>query len=46
MGVKVHDDPRGNLAFGYANLNDDQTAEWGYISVEKLLENGVKFDRK
>ncbi|MFW9879973.1 MAG: DUF2958 domain-containing protein [Candidatus Thorarchaeota archaeon] len=34
-------DPKRKLAFGYANLNNDQMAEWGYISIEELLENGV-----
>jgi len=33
------------LAFGYANLNDDQMAEWGYISVEELIDNGAIKDR-
>ena len=35
----------GNLAFGYANLNDDQFAEWGYISIEELIDNGASLDR-
>jgi hypothetical protein len=30
-----------NLAFGYANLNDDDFAEWGYIDINELLENGA-----
>ena len=34
-----------NLAFGYANLNDDGMAEWGYISIAELLENGASLDR-
>ena len=38
-------DREKNLAFGYANLNDDQNAEWGYISVEEILENGAELDR-
>jgi len=33
-----------NLAFGYANLNDDQLAEWGCIDIEELLENGAELD--
>jgi len=33
------------LAFGYANLNDDHMAEWGYISVEELIDNGAIKDR-
>ncbi|KAF6247122.1 hypothetical protein C6990_05425 [Nitrosopumilus sp. b3] len=38
-------DVKQNLAFGYANLNDDQMAEWGYISVEELIDNGAIKDR-
>ena len=30
-----------DLAFGYANLNDDQMAEWGYIPIDELKENGA-----
>jgi hypothetical protein len=26
----------GDLFFGYANLGDDQCAEWGYISFSEL----------
>jgi len=37
-------DSKRNLAFGYANLNDDQFAEWGYISIEELRENGAELD--
>ena len=33
-------------AFGYANLNNDQFAEWGYISIDELLENGAELDRE
>ena len=29
-------DKEENLAFGYANLNDDRFAEWGYISIQEL----------
>jgi hypothetical protein len=32
-------DPKQNLAYGYANLNDDLFAEWGYISIDELREN-------
>ncbi|OHE56280.1 MAG: hypothetical protein A3K61_04545 [Thaumarchaeota archaeon RBG_16_49_8] len=39
-------DRNKNLAFGYANLNDDQNAERGYVSIEELLENGAEIDRK
>lgn len=35
-------DPEKQLAFGYANLNDDQMAEWGYISIKELEHNGVE----
>jgi len=35
-----------NIAFGYANLNDDMFAEWGYISIGELLENGAELDRE
>lgn len=34
-------DKKENLAFGYANLNDDTLAEWGYISLTELKENNV-----
>lgn len=34
-------DKKENLAFGYANLNDDTFAEWGYISLDELTENKV-----
>ena len=33
-------DRKTNTAFGYANLHDDFNAEWGYISIEELLNNG------
>ncbi len=39
-------DRKKNLAFGYANLNDDHFAEWGYISIEELIDNGASLDRK
>ncbi|MBA3045777.1 MAG: DUF2958 domain-containing protein [Euryarchaeota archaeon] len=32
-------DPNNRLAFGYANLNDDEMAEWGYINIDELEEN-------
>jgi len=35
-------DERENLAYGYANLNDDLFAEWGYISLDELMENNAK----
>lgn len=34
-------DPKENLAFGYANLNDDLFAEWGYISLDELEQNSA-----
>ncbi len=34
-------DQKENLAYGYANLNDDTFAEWGYISLDKLIQNKV-----
>jgi len=37
-------DPEKNLAFGYANLNNDDFAEWGYISINELLVNGAELD--
>jgi len=39
-------DKRKNLAFGYANLNNDELAEWGYIDIDELLENGAAQDRE
>jgi hypothetical protein len=38
-------DKKENLAFGYANLNDDHFAEWGYISIEELIDNNALLDR-
>ncbi|MBI3859795.1 MAG: hypothetical protein HY296_06140 [Thaumarchaeota archaeon] len=38
-------DREKNLAFGYANLNDDTFAEWGYISIQELLDNNAELDR-
>lgn len=37
-------DPKENIAFGFANLNDDQMAEWGYIDIPELLSNGALLD--
>jgi hypothetical protein len=39
-------DEERNLAFGYANLNDDVFAEWGYIDIQELLENGAELDEE
>lgn len=36
---------RKNIAFGYANLNNDDFAEWGYISMEELIDSGASLDR-
>jgi len=38
-------DRKENLAFGYANLNDDLNAEWGYVSIKEILDNGAELDR-
>ena len=38
-------DRNRKLAFGYANLNNDDFAEWGYISIDELLENGAQLDK-
>lgn len=37
-------DPKEKLAFGYANLNDDELAEWGYISIDEIERNGAERD--
>lgn len=29
-------DPQERLFFGFANLNDPQNAEWGYVSLDEL----------
>ena len=34
--------PEEELAFGYANLNDDPMAEWGLIPISELRENGAR----
>jgi hypothetical protein len=34
-------DPIEQIAFGYANLNDDQNAEWGYIYLPEIIEAGA-----
>lgn len=38
-------DKKKNLAYGYANLNDDLFAEWGYISIEELMDNNAELCR-
>ena len=35
-------DSSTNEAFGYANLNDDSMAEWGYIDITDIKQNGAK----
>ena len=37
-------DPDDRMAFGYANLNDDMNAEWGYISLEEIAQCGAYSD--
>lgn len=39
-------DPKSRTAFGYANLNNEDFAEWGYISINELLENKAELDRE
>ena len=39
-------DEKQELAFGYANLNNDDFAEWGYISIKELKENGAEIDKE
>lgn len=39
-------DKEKNLAFGFANLNNDDFAEWGYIDIQDLNENGATPDTK
>lgn len=38
-------DPIGQIAFGYANLNDDQNAEWGYIYLPEIIEGGALMEK-
>lgn len=37
-------DRREGLAFGYSNMNQDDLAEWGYISIRELIQNGAQLD--
>lgn len=39
-------DKKKNLAFGYANLNNDVFAEWGYIDIQELLDNGARLNEE
>lgn len=41
--LKEFDEKTGR-AFGYANLNDPEMSELGYIGVQELLENGAFID--
>lgn len=34
-------DKNESLAYGYANLNNDLFAEWGYISIGELVDNNA-----
>ena len=36
-------DPEQQLFFGFANLGDNDMAEWGYFSLKELCEVKVKF---
>jgi hypothetical protein len=36
---------RKRLAFGYANLNNDEMAEWGYFCLDELENNGATLDK-
>ena len=36
--------PKEKLAFGWAFLNDEQNAEWGYISIAELQGIGAVRD--
>jgi len=38
------DTPGQHQAFGWADLNDPQNAELGYISINELLQCGVELD--
>jgi hypothetical protein len=31
-------------AFGYANLNNEHNAEWGYIDISDIKSNGAILD--
>jgi len=38
-------DEKKQIAFGYANLNNDQNAEWGYIDLQELKRVGAMLDK-
>lgn len=37
-------DEKEGIAFGFANLNDDELAEWGYIDMKEIQEAGAQVD--
>lgn len=37
-------DKKTDIAFGYANLNNDTFAEWGYIDLYELRQEGARQD--
>lgn len=39
-------DKKEMIAFGYANLNDDQNSEWGLIYLPDIMRVGAVRDRK
>lgn len=38
-------DVKKRLAFGYANLNDSDMAEWGYFCLKELEDNSASQDK-
>lgn len=39
-------DEERRLAFGYANLNNNLFAEWGYIDIDELRKFGAQLDKE
>jgi hypothetical protein len=37
-------DQKENIAFGFANLNDEEMAEWGEIDISELVSNSAVLD--
>src|SRR5690606_19088485 len=37
-------DGGGRIAYGFANLNNPQFAEWGYINMAEIKRNGATMD--
>lgn len=37
-------DEKEGIAFGFANLNDDELAEWGFIDMKDIQEAGAQVD--